>query len=216
MNKQLHHQSAKSASSPMRRERQRRNEELQRIRRKRLLTMVGTIVGLVVALSILVYLINLGNQTTQGQAVAATNPAYPSVDGVSCDQLEQTAYHIHAHVSIYINGQAVSVPAGIGIASDGSCYYWLHTHSTDGIIHIESPGQHTYTLGNFFDIWSERFAQLGYPTELSVTTGWQVYVNGKPYSGDFHQIPLQAHELITLAYNSPGVHPDTTYNWNGL
>ena len=44
----------------------------------------------------------------------------------------------------------------------------------------------------------------------------QAYVDGKPYKGDFHKIPLKAHTLITLAYNSPNVKPDTTYNWNGL
>ncbi|WP_161977647.1 hypothetical protein [Dictyobacter kobayashii] len=47
-------------------------------------------------------------------------------------------------------------------------------------------------------------------------TNWQAYVNGKPYSGDFHNIPLEAHTLVTLAYNSPGITPDTTYAWQGL
>jgi len=64
--------------------------------------------------------------------------------------------------------------------------------------------------------WENRFSQLGYPSQLDLTEGWQVYVNGKPFTGDFHTIPLQAHTLITLAYNSPGVRPDTNYNWNGL
>ena len=29
---------------------------------------------------------------------------------------------------------------------------WLHTHAADGIVHIESPVDRTYTLGNFFDV----------------------------------------------------------------
>ncbi|HEX4207231.1 MAG TPA: hypothetical protein VHZ51_24140 [Ktedonobacteraceae bacterium] len=41
-------------------------------------------------------------------------------------------------------------------------------------------------------------------------------MNGKPHQGDFHTIPLNPHALITLAYNSPGITPDTTYNWQGL
>src|SRR2546426_867830 len=67
------------------------------------------------------------------------NEAYPTVDGVSCDRGEHSDYHIHQHASIYINGKLVTVPANIGIASDSSCLYWIHTHSSDGIIHIEAP-----------------------------------------------------------------------------
>src|SRR6266566_3501100 len=104
----------------------------------------------------------------------------------------------------------------VGIAPDGSCFYWLHTHSNDGVIHIEAPSGRSFTLGNFLDIWGKRFAQLGYPSELDQSDGWQAYINGKPFAGDFHTIPLQAHTLITLAYHSPGVKPDTTYDWNGL
>src|SRR6266702_3956010 len=65
-------------------------------------------------------------------------------------------------------------------------------------------------------IWGKRFPQLNYPSQLSDPSGWQVYVNGKPYTGNFQTIPLQSHTLITLAYNSPGVKPDTTFDWNGL
>lgn len=39
--------------------------------------------------------------------------------------------------------------------SAGTCFYWLHTHAADGIIHIESPVQRTYTLGDFFDEWGQ-------------------------------------------------------------
>lgn len=144
------------------------------------------------------------------------NSAYLPVGGVSCDEGEQTAFHIHAHLTMYINGKQTALPAGVGIAPDLSCLYWLHTHATDGVIHIEAPKGASFTLNNFLQIWSTHFQQLGYPSQLNSTTGWQVYVNGKPFKGNFHTIPLQAHTLITLAYNSPGIHPDTTYNWNGL
>jgi hypothetical protein len=130
--------------------------------------------------------------------------------------LEQTAYHIHAHVSIYINGKLFAVPQYIGIAPDGSCYYWLHTHNPDGIIHVEAPAQVSLTLGNFLDIWDSKFSQLGYPIQLADPSNWRVWVGGKPYNGNFRDITLKAHELITLAYNSPNITPDTTYNWGNL
>ena len=144
------------------------------------------------------------------------NPTYPPVDGISCDSGEHPDVHIHANLTIYIDGKQTALPAGIGIAPDNSCIYWLHTHNTDGMIHIEAPAGSSFTLNNFLDIWSGHFSQLGYPSELNQTAGWQVYMDGKPFTGDFHTIPLHAHTVITLAYHSPGVHPNTNINWNGL
>ena len=104
----------------------------------------------------------------------------------------------------------------LGIASDQSCLYWLHTHDTSGVIHVEAPNQQVFTLGTFFKEWSQVFPQQQYPVQLSSSDGWKVYVNGKPYTGDFHKIELSAHTLITMAYQSPNVVPDTVYNWGDL
>ena len=41
------------------------------------------------------------------------------------------------------------------VAAGGQCFYWLHTHTSDGVIHIESPTQRIYTLGQFFDEWHQ-------------------------------------------------------------
>jgi len=191
---------------------QRREAERRRAVRTRRMTIVGIIAAVVLAVAGIAYLV-----ITQSHTPA--NPAYPAIDSIACDELEQSAFHIHAHVSVYINGQSVSIPANVGIAGDPSapsCFYWLHTHSTDGVIHIEAPNGVSPTLKNFLDIWGTKFPQLGYPDQLDFTNGWQAYVNGQPFAGDFHTIPLKAHTLITLAYDSPGVKPDTTFNWNGL
>ncbi|SRR6266566_1178617 len=206
-------------STRQRMRQERRREELQRREAERRrsagmkrVTIFGIIAAVVLAVAGIAYLV-----ITQGHTPA--NPAYPAIDSIACDELEQSAFHIHAHVSIYINGQSVPIPGNVGIAGDPSnpsCFYWLHTHSSDGVIHIEAPNGFSPTLKNFLDIWGTKFPQLGYPDQLDFTNGWQVYVNGKPFAGDFHTIPLSAHTLITLAYNSPGVKPDTTFNWNGL
>jgi hypothetical protein len=190
-----------------------REEERQRAARmKRIMTNSIIAVG-VLAIAFLVYFVV---RQSQSPIRTTANAAYPPTDSISCDNNEHADFHIHAHVSMYINGQRVTVPGNIGIAPDSSCLYWLHTHSNDGVIHIEAPTGHSFTLGNFLDIWGKRFLQLGYPSQLDQTDGWQVYVDGKLFAGDFHTIPLQSHALITLAYNSPGVPPDTNYNWNGL
>jgi hypothetical protein len=218
-----------AAKYERRREEQRRREEERQsaIQRKRIM-IVGAIVAAMLVLSVVGYFVYRGYvHPTTGSTRSATatptliDPNYPPVDGVPCDALEQTVNHYHAHVSYYINGRQVAPPANIGIAGNPynpSCYYWLHTHAADGIIHIEAPAKRTFTLGNFFDIWGQKFSTLQYPAELDQPggPGWQIYVNGKLVSGDFHNIVLQSHMLITLAYNSPNVKPITSYAWNGL
>jgi hypothetical protein len=75
------------------------------------------------------------------------------------------------------------------------CFYWLHTHTTDGVIHIESPTQRIYTLGNFFDEWRQPLSstQVG-PAKDKVTA----FADGKPWTKDPRSIPLNAHSVIQL------------------
>jgi len=200
-------------------ERQRRlNAQRRTARNKRILigSLIAAAVVLVAAVSFFIYNAKAKNPTSQSQATPTeqvVNSAYPPVDGIYCDALEQTAYHIHAHLTIYINGKQVTVPQGVGIASDQSCFYWLHTHTSDGVVHIEFPRNGSPTLGNFLNIWGQKFPQLGYQNELASTAGWTIYVNGKQVNSNFNQIILQPHQVITIAYNSPNIKPDTSFNW---
>jgi hypothetical protein len=131
------------------------------------------------------------------------------VDGIQCQTAEQVLFHIHAHLAVYVGGQPRGVPEGIGIApprhevqtpqgpfvDGGSCYYWLHSHTADGIIHIESPEQRTFTIGNWFDLWGQPLSSQ----QVGPATGPVIaYVNGRRYSGDVRGIPLDVHALIQL------------------
>jgi hypothetical protein len=134
------------------------------------------------------------------------------IDGIQCTAGEQLLFHIHAHLAIYVNGSARTIPEGIGIMPprteqsssegqfvvSGSCFYWLHAHTPDGIVHIESPVQRTFTLGNYFDIWGIPLdaTHVG-PASGTVTA----YDNGQRYTGDVRAIPLNAHDLIQLDVN---------------
>jgi hypothetical protein len=162
----------------------------------------------------------------QGPDVApasSTNPG-ATVDGIQCGATEQLAYHIHAHLAVYAGGAPRSLPGGIGIpgsqpqqtqygpiANGGSCIYWLHTHTDDGIIHVESPTQRIYTLGNFFDEWRQ---PLG-PAQVGSARG-KVYafVNGKAWTADPRSIRLTPHAVIQLDVGSP-TPPFIAVSWAG-
>jgi hypothetical protein len=231
-NKQVANSSAKqnvSAPKPQTRQsvkRERREEEKQRqlAAKQRATRNKRILIGSIVAVAILVvggvaYAVYANTHSSASAQTQATpteqivNAAYPPVDGIYCDALEQTAYHIHAHLTIYIDGKPVTIPQGVGIASDQSCYYWLHTHATDGVIHIEFPRHGTPTLGNFLDVWGQSFNSMGFQNELASSQGWTIYVNGKQVNENFNQLVLQPHQVITIAYNSPNITPDTSFNW---
>lgn len=85
--------------------------------------------------------------------------------------------------------------AGGAYVSGGSKFYWLRTHDETGIIHIESPQQRTFTLGDLFDIWHQPLS----PTQVGPAAGQvAVLVNNHPAGGDPRAIPLGAHDVIQL------------------
>ncbi len=155
----------------------------------------------------------------QGPELAPASSTTPggTVDGIQCAPLEQLAYHIHAHLQVYDHGQPRTLPAGIGLiqpvaeqTANGPfygathCYYWLHTHATDGIIHIESPTARVYTLGNFFNEWRQPLSG----TQVAGVKGKvTAFVNGKPWTKDPGAIPLLPHASIQLNVGSPQVPP---------
>lgn len=145
------------------------------------------------------------------------------VDGIEGSSMEMLRVHIHAHLSIFNKGQQIAVPYGIGIVrpfqlvngfvARGNGFYWLHTHDATGIIHIESPTDRTYTLGNFFDVWGE---PLTTRTVAGLQGAVHAFVNGNPYTGDPRAITLTAHELVTLEVGAPIVQPPVYIFPNGL
>lgn len=142
-----------------------------------------------------------------GGAYLFLNPIAPSggVDGILCQSMEQVAFHIHAHLDIFMDGQPYTVPGQIGIP--GSCFYWLHTHDSTGVIHIEAPELVTFKLGQFLDIWSNS-------SVTSPPTGEpKAYVNGNPFSGDYRNIPLNAHDEIVLVYGTSLLSVPSSYDF---
>jgi hypothetical protein len=155
-----------------------------------------------------------------------------NVDGIQCQTNEQLVLHVHTHLTIFVNGQARVIPYGIGIpgfeaqnakggpfVSTGSCFYWLHVHAYDGIIHIESPStSESFTLGQFFQEWGIPLSktQVG-PAKGNVTVFFTA--PGKKaqlYTGDPNNIPLGNHYQIQLNVGTPIVAPVNITDWGGL
>ncbi len=121
---------------------------------------------------------------------------------------EQLAFHIHQELEIFVNGQRVTVPAHIGIASAADLAV-IHVHATDGVIHVESPVQRTFTLGQFFGVWGVYFDRTtigGFHAGNGKSL--RVYVNGKPYSGDPTKLALTNHEVIVVTFGTAAQVPN--------
>jgi hypothetical protein len=115
---------------------------------------------------------------------------------------ESLAFHIHQHLDIFVDGDPVAVPSNIGITAAGE-FAVLHTHDTSGVMHVESPEQRDFTLGDFFDVWGVLLTKNclgGLCTNGTKTLS--VYVNGTRVTTDPAQIVLKPHQEIFIAYGT--------------
>jgi hypothetical protein len=166
-----------------------------------------------------------GNQPSVGFPTATGSPTSDTAQAgpIPCDQLEHTQVHYHALLQIFNQGQAVAIPTNVGRSA--SCYYWLHMHTGEpGIIHIESPADRIFTLGDFFQVWG---AWTGSPQPLdrshvsSITLSGSerllVYVDRGDGAGtvalpgDPKAIELSPREIITLEIAPPMVSPPSQF-----
>ncbi len=136
------------------------------------------------------------------------------VDGIKCESGEQLAFHVHAHLFILLDGKAQTVSSQIGIPGGPlfpKCIYWLHTHDTSGIIHIEAPSSRTFNLGQFFDIWGQPLNRSDVATHPVPSGGLTVFVNGVQFPDDPRNIELTAHTQVVLELGQ--VVPPPSFNF---
>jgi hypothetical protein len=131
--------------------------------------------------------------------------------GLEVLKAEGHAEHFHAHLDVFTDGKAMTVPADIGFehnaAGQPTGISALHSHDESGIIHIEAPtAGDTYTLGQFFTEWGVLDGTDKNPgTAHSGTDGWTVVVNGAKQAGKITDVVLKAHDEIVLFH---GTAPD--------
>jgi len=140
--------------------------------------------------------------------------AVESIDGISCDKAEHFDYHAHTHLDIFVDGRASQVPGGIGILAS-NCLYWMHTHSADGVIHIEAPDNRLMTLGQLFDIWQQTTSNVQnfpeVPTKTSTASSPVVYVSGKQVEGDYAETKIYPNTEIAVVFGKPPSTIPTSY-----
>jgi hypothetical protein len=153
-----------------------------------------------------------GNTSTggHGQPVAGVECASTATD--------PDVHRSHAHLSIILNGQALTVPASIGLVAPQTpteCRYWTQTRSLSGVVHVHASAAGTYTLGQLFQIWGQPLSS----TDVAGLTGMPVRVfvvdNGvvTENTGDWSAIELTNHRLITIQVGTD-IAEVPNFTWN--
>ena len=122
---------------------------------------------------------------------------------------ETLTVHYHAHLDVVVDGKPVPVPAGLGIVpaagQDPAAVASLHTHETDGVLHVEAPAQAEFTLGQVFTEWGLAFGP-GWLAGFDGTDGRQVrvLVDGTPVQGDPRKVALRDKQEIAVVVARAG------------
>ena len=144
------------------------------------------------------------------------------VDGVPCLTEESPVRHTHVHLGILFNGSEVTIPAGIGVGrpwgvrSDRfrrhrGLFAWLHVHDTSGVVHIVTPEERSFTLGQLFEVWGQ---PLGVGSALGYQGSLVLLVNGMRVDGDPSVLILGNLENIVLELGTPpAVPPPAVYEF---
>lgn len=118
-----------------------------------------------------------------------------------------TVFHIHSHLDIYTDGKKQTIPPNIGIDQGAQFLASLHTHATDGVVHMEAVQPYKFTLRQFFTIWNVPFTttQIGsYHAGNGLVL--QTWVNGKQIK-DAPNYAMKRHDKIVIGFGKPGSFP---------
>ena len=111
-----------------------------------------------------------------------------------------TAEHYHPNLRILIDGEEVPVPPNIGVDPTTGAMSAVHTHESDGTIHIEADtvGE-VFTLGQVFTQWGVKLTptQIG-GVESDEGQKLTVTSNGEPVTGNPMGLRLEPEQQIVL------------------
>ncbi len=149
------------------------------------------------------------------------------VAGIPCRTTEYLdQYHVHFYVGIIADHRQVALPMAIGLIKPGhpvngfittaKCFYYIHTHDSSGVVHIEVPRNLPYSaveynMEQMLKIWgiSQGSHHFGpFKGDVHVFIGnvplKQVLVSKYvPYTKSIERIRLQSHEVIWIVIGKP-------------
>ncbi len=144
--------------------------------------------------------------------------------GLPAFRSEQLFFHVHAHLDVFVDGQPIVVPAGLGIGGDPNarvgtengqavaglsgtcskpCISPLHTHDDTGVLHVENDKERQITLGQLFTEWGVRFTADCVGGYCAPDKPHKVYVGGQQFTGDASTIVLKNLEEIAVVIGTP-------------
>lgn len=202
--------------------RRQREEIRKRVKRAERARQLAWIAGLTVVIATGLYFFTRPDEpaTRPGSLPGelTTEAPWPANSGQAAERAEAiglpaegTTMHEHADVQVFVNGEQVTVPVGIGIddAQQPAAIQSLHTHSEDGVVHIESSTVRDFTLGEFFDVWGVRLSAtcIGGSCEDADNT-LRVFKDGEAVTGPIRDVVLDDQSVIVVTYGTQAQVPD--------
>jgi len=155
--------------------------------------------------------------------------------GLVPEDAEQLQYHVHSHLDVFVDGNPIIVPAGLGIditnpgvhtfTSDGvksyggiavpcatACISPLHTHDISGVLHTESATHKDNTLGQLFIEWNVRLTSTCFGKYCAPATPVLFYVDGARFTGDPTTIALSNLKEIAIVVGTPPAQIPNTFD----
>ena len=149
---------------------------------------------------------------------ANADQAAARADAIGLPPEQPIVMHTHANVQVFVHGQPETVPADIGIS--GNSLTSIHTHTADGVVHMESSVQRDFTLGDFFDIWGVRLTStcLGGYCEQGADH-LQVFKDGQEVTGSIRGVVLDDHSVVVVTFGSSSELPNpipSTFDFSSI
>ncbi len=122
-----------------------------------LLTAIGPyiLLALIIAAVSIVFLPQYLEDLRNRNIITTTNVKSGDILDRFLTPTDRLVKHIHSYLSITVDGQEITIPPGVGISGGREKY--IHTHDDSGTIHIETPFDYPFTLGDFFKVWGKQF-----------------------------------------------------------
>jgi hypothetical protein len=188
----------------------------QQRRRRQQQTRLAAITAVLAVLGAILAVVVLRDEPQPASAsggLLATAPPWPAQSVGLAERVADLgfpppgdeSYHAHVLLSVFRNGEQVQVPANLGFDARGG-HASLHTHTPDGVVHMEADDPYPYELEHVFRMWGVAFGddRLGGDVAGGENNVF-VYVNGKPAPPG--PVVLADGDNVVVAYGKPGSFP---------